>query len=78
MHAGWGESLEDLVQVALVGLVNAIDRYDPGKGRPFAGFASATIVGELKHHLRDRAWAVRPPRKIQELYLEVQAASATS
>jgi RNA polymerase sigma-B factor len=74
MRAGWGESLEDLVQVALVGLVNAIDRFDAGKGVPFAGFASATIVGELKHHLRDRAWAIRPPRRMQELYLEVQTA----
>jgi RNA polymerase sigma-B factor len=75
MRAGWGESLEDLVQVALVGLVNAIDRYDAAKGVPFAGFASATIIGELKHHLRDRAWAVRPPRRMQELYLEVQVAA---
>jgi RNA polymerase sigma-B factor len=74
MRAGWGESLEDLIQVALVGLVNAIDRFDVTKGVPFAGYASATIVGELKHHLRDRAWAVRPPRRVQELYLEVQVA----
>ncbi len=74
MRAGWGESLEDLVQVALVGLVNAIDRFDSDKGVPFAGYASATIVGELKHHLRDRAWAVRPPRRVQELYLEAQVA----
>jgi RNA polymerase sigma-B factor len=74
IRAGWGESLEDLVQVALVGLVNAIDRFDADKGVPFAGYASATIVGELKHHLRDRAWAVRPPRRVQELYLEAQLA----
>jgi RNA polymerase sigma-B factor len=74
MRAGWGESLEDLIQVALVGLVNAIDRFDAAKGVPFAGYASATIIGELKHHLRDRAWAVRPPRRVQELYLEAQVA----
>jgi RNA polymerase sigma-B factor len=74
MRAGWGESFDDLCQVALVGLVNAIDRYDPSRGVPFPGYASATIVGELKHHLRDRSWTVRPPRRIQDLYLRAQTA----
>jgi RNA polymerase sigma-B factor len=75
MKGGWGESVEDLTQVALVGLVNAIDRYDQSRGVPFAGFATATIVGEIKHHLRDRSWAVRPSRRVQDLYMRAQVAA---
>jgi len=72
LRAGWGEPVDDLSQVALVGLINAVDRFDPSRGVPFSGFATATIVGELKHHLRDRSWTVRPPRRVQELYLRSQ------
>jgi RNA polymerase sigma-B factor len=68
--AGRGESLEDLSQVAALGLVSAIDRFDPDREVRFSTFAAATIVGELKRHLRDRAWAVRVPRRLQELGLE--------
>jgi RNA polymerase sigma-B factor len=75
LRAGWGESVDDLTQVALVGLVHAIDRYDESRGVPFAGFAAATIVGEIKHHLRDRSWTVRPSRRVQDLYLRVQVAA---
>jgi RNA polymerase sigma-B factor len=66
-----GESIDDLTQVALLGLVRAIDRYDATRGVPFAAYASATITGELKHYLRDSSWMVRPSRRVQDLYLRV-------
>jgi RNA polymerase sigma-B factor len=65
------ESLEDLIQVARLGLVQAIDRFDPSLERPFVVFARATIVGELKRHVRDRTWSMRVPRSLQEHYLVV-------
>lgn len=68
---GRGQPMEDLVQVAYVGLIAAVDRFDPERGVRFATYASATIVGELKRHLRDKAWAVRVPRSLQELGLRV-------
>lgn len=67
-----GVDLEDLHQVALLGLVLAVDRFDPSLGAPFAAFARITISGELKRHLRDHAWAVRPPRSLHDLYLEIK------
>ena len=76
MGSSWGESLEDLTQVALLGLLRAAERYDSARGVPFAVFATTTIRGELKHHLRDRSWAVRPPRRVQDLYLRLQDAVA--
>jgi RNA polymerase sigma-B factor len=69
-----GEPLEDLVQVASVALVKAIDRYDPDRGCAFTSFAVPTISGELKRHFRDHTWTVRPPRHVQELALRVDAA----
>lgn len=69
-----GESLEDLVQVASMGLVEAATRYDPDHGTSFPAFATATIVGTLKKHFRDRGWAVRVSRRVQELYLETRDA----
>lgn len=71
--AGRGEDLEDLKQVALLALVQAVDRFDPSLGLAFSTFATPTIMGTLKRHLRDRTWAVRPPRRVQERYLEVAA-----
>jgi RNA polymerase sigma-B factor len=68
-----GESREDLQQVASIALVRAADRFDPTLGYPFSSFAARTILGELKRHLRDHAWAVKMPRTLQELYLEVTA-----
>src|SRR5262245_51799884 len=62
-----GERLDDLVQVGSIGLIQAIDRFDPGRGNSFASFAVPTIVGEIKHHLRDRASTVRQPRRLSEL-----------
>lgn len=69
--AGRGEPFEDLRQVANIGLLSAIDRFDPGREVRFATYAAATIVGELKRHLRDKAWAIRVPRQLQELALRM-------
>lgn len=69
-----GEEIEDLHQVALLGLLKAIERYDPDRGVELTTFATATILGELKRHLRDRGWWVRPPRRVHDLYISAQQA----
>jgi RNA polymerase sigma-B factor len=66
-YRGRGIETDDLVQVARTALVKAVDRYRPGAGAGFAAFASPTIAGEIKRWFRDQGWAVRPPRRIQEL-----------
>ena len=68
-HAG--ESLEDLVQVACVGLIKAVDRYDPDRGNGFTRYAVPTMLGEIKRHFRDKGWSVHVPRATQELVLKV-------
>jgi RNA polymerase sigma-B factor len=68
---GRGEPLEDLIQVASIGLLKAIDRFDPGREVKFTTYATATIVGELKRHFRDKGWALRVPRRLQESGLKV-------
>nr|WP_286200434.1 SigB/SigF/SigG family RNA polymerase sigma factor [Actinospica acidiphila] len=68
-----GESIEDLRQVAALGLVKAIDRFDPSRGA-FESYAVPTITGEVKRHFRDRMWALRVPRRIQELRNKVRVA----
>jgi len=70
------EPLEDLVQVAYVGLLGAIDRFDPDRGLAFSSFAVPTVLGELKRHFRDTGWAVHVPRGAQEMSLRVDRAAS--
>jgi RNA polymerase sigma-B factor len=74
-YARAGESLEDLVQVANVGLIKAVDRFDPTRGIAFSSFAVPSILGELKRHFRDHGWAARVPRPLQERVLKVNTCS---
>ena len=73
-YRGASESFDDLLQVASLGLVNAIDRFDPARGTPFTAFASPTILGELKRHFRDRVWTVRVPRGLHDRMADVDKA----
>ena len=69
--AGRGEPLDDLIQVANIGLLGAIERFDPSRGVQFSTYAAATMVGELKRHFRDKGWTIRVPRRLQELGLRI-------
>ncbi len=66
-----GEAYDDLVQVASLAIIKAVDRFDPTRGVEFTTYATRTVIGELKRHFRDRGWSVRAPRRVQELYLEL-------
>jgi RNA polymerase sigma-B factor len=72
-----GEPLEDLVQVGIIGLLKAIERFDLEREVEFSTYATPTIVGELKRHFRDKGWAVRVPRRLQELHLELTKVVST-
>src|SRR4051812_38258599 len=74
-YARAGESLEDLVQVANIGLIKAVDRFDPTRGIAFSSFAVPSILGELKRHFRDHGWAARVPRPLQERVMKVNTAA---
>ncbi|RKR91458.1 RNA polymerase sigma-28 (SigD/FliA/WhiG) subunit [Micromonospora pisi] len=76
-YGGRGEPTDDLAQTAAVGLIKAVDKYDPSRGVDFAGYAIPTIIGELKRHFRDRTWDVRVPRRLQELRLSISEANST-
>lgn len=71
-----GEPLEDLQQVGAIGLLKAIDRFDDERGVEFSTYATPTIIGEIKRHFRDKGWAIRVPRRLQELRMQIATASA--
>lgn len=70
-----GEPVDDLEQVAKVGLIHAVDRFDPERGSDFLSFAVPTITGEVRKHFRDTGWAMRVPRRMKELHLTINTAS---
>jgi RNA polymerase sigma-B factor len=74
-YAGVVEPYDDLVQVASLGLLNAIDRFDPDLGTPFIGFAKPTIMGELKRYFRDKVWTIRVPRSMHDRMAAIETAT---
>ena len=74
--AGRGEPLDDLIQVATVGLINAVDRFEPARGSNFLSFAVPTITGEVRRYFRDHGWSTRVPRRLKDLNLAIRGAVA--
>ncbi len=73
---GRGEPLDDLVQVGCIGLINALDRFEPERGLEFSSYATPTVVGEIKRHFRDKGWMVRVPRRLQEVRTAMTVATS--
>ncbi len=73
-YAGRGEPVDDLIQAGTIGLVKAVDRFDPNRGSTFESFATPTILGEIRRHFRDTTWSVRVPRGVQEARQQVNRA----
>lgn len=73
--ANRGIPLEDLVQVGMIGLINAVDRFDPDRGLQFSTYATPTILGEIRRHFRDKAWSLKVPRRLQELNMAASKAA---
>jgi RNA polymerase sigma-B factor len=71
-----GEPFEDLVQVGTIGLIKSIDRFEVDRGVEFSTYATPTIIGEIKRHFRDKGWAIRVPRRLQELRMQIGSATA--
>ena len=75
-YADRGEPLDDLIQVGTLGLIKAVDRFDPAKGTDFRSFAAPTVLGEIRRHFRDRTWTMKVPRGLKDDYATVNAAVA--
>ncbi|WP_199044396.1 SigB/SigF/SigG family RNA polymerase sigma factor [Glycomyces salinus] len=75
-YSGKGIAKDDLVQVASIGLLNAVDRFDPSRGTGFLSYAVPTVMGEVRRHFRDTSWPMRVPRRLQELRASINQASA--
>ncbi|WP_435742222.1 RNA polymerase sigma factor SigF [Nocardioides sp. SYSU DS0663] len=71
-----GEPLEDLVQVGTIGLIKSVDRFDPQRGVEFSTYATPTVIGEIKRYFRDKGWAIRVPRRLQELRMQIGSTTA--
>jgi RNA polymerase sigma-B factor len=70
-YRGRGERSDDLIQVAVAGLIEALDRFEPDRGADFSAYAIPTVLGQLRRHFRDRCWSVRVPRRLQEVWLSI-------
>jgi RNA polymerase sigma-B factor len=75
-YAGRGEPFDDLLQTATIGLIKAVDKFDPSLGTDFVGYAIPTVLGEIKRYFRDHAWSIRVPRRLQELRMAINQANS--